>query len=311
MSRILVLAIALASLSANAFAEGSFITSDAFGARLGALRTAVLKAPDGGKGFRLASNDERDTLERLLQDPDPAIRLAAVRALKAYVSQRSDTRRDVLRVLQNHNEKIEVRLQAAKTLSIVAGQSDVRRYMLNYAQRGNDASLRAMCYKALYWEASSRSSVRRDLLSAALRETNKEVRLGAIWGLFAASQNSDVRREFIRISAHDPDMDVRVEALKSLYGAVGHHEVRKWALRLAKETQREKEIRLPAILMLSGVISSRTEDALVYLARYESEKELREAAILALNRGDERIKKYFHVIRRDQNNRLIDPLENE
>lgn len=292
-------------LASPAFAAPS---SDAAFAASAAAVSAQMSA-----GFKAASWNEVDTLLDLLRDSDPEVRRQAVRSLKAWVSQRSSTRDRILDVYRDRNEDLGVRREAAKTLSVVSGYSDVYQALLEQAERGSDAGLRAISYKALYWTASQRSDVRDEMLDAARRESEPAVRRAAIWALFGAANDNRVQDALKDIARRDPDQNARVEALKSLYGGMGYNDVRDLAYDLARNTGESPAVRRTAILMHSFRVQSSQEDLLKDIAARDREPAMRRAAILALgNPRAEEITTYFHLIRRDQNGVLIsDPLDAE
>ena len=166
------------------------------------------------------------------------------------------------------------------------------------------------CLKALYTQTSS-SRVRNDLKALAQREPNKQVRQAAIWTLFAASGDNRTRDVLVDIARNSSDMDLRVEALKSLYNGMGNSRLRNTVRDTARNTSTDARLRFVSILLLSRIQDSRTRDVLQYIAQRDANDELRAAAIMAMNPGDDRIRAYFHLVRRDANGRAIDPLDDE
>lgn len=265
-----------------------------------------------GAAFKTASWNEVDTLLDLLRDSDPAVRRQAVRSLKAWVAQRSSTKDRVMDVYRNSSEDLSVRREAAKTLSVVSGNSDVYQALLDYARRGSDADLRAISYKSLYWTAAQRSDVRDDILDAARRESEPSVRLAAIWALFGAA-DSRVKDGLYDIARRDSDEGARVEALKSLYGMMGWSDVRDLAYDLARNTSTPASVRRAAILLHSNRVTSSQKDLLEEIATRDREPAMRAAAIVALgNPRSEELLNFFHVVRRDHNGVMVsDPLDAE
>jgi hypothetical protein len=262
--------------------------------------------------FQAASFNEVDTLLDLLRDSDPAVRRQAVRSLKAWVAQRSSTKDRVLDVYRNSSEDLSVRREAAKTLSVVSGNSDVYQPLLDYARRGSDADLRAISYKSLYWMAAQRSDVRDDIVDAARRESEPSVRLAAIWALFGAN-DSRAKDALYDIARRDSDDAARAEALKSLYGMMGYSDVRDLAYDLARNTSTPAAVRRAAILLHSNRVTSTQKDLLEDIAKYDREPAMRASAIAALGnpRADELLT-FFHLVRRDHNGVLVyDPLDAE
>lgn len=256
-------------------------------------------------------NEERALLD-LLRDPNAEVRRQAVRSLKVWVSQRTSTRDAVLDLYKNSNEDLAVRREAAKTLSVVTTYSDVHNALLDYARRGSDAGLRAISYKALYWEAASRPSVRDDVLDAARRENTPAVRLAAIWALFVTNDNR-VKDTLVDIARRDGSEAARVEALKSSYGLMGYNETRDAAYDLARDANTPAAVRRAAILLHSNRVTSSQKDMLEDIARSDRDPAMRTAAIVALGnpRSDE-LMTYFHLVRRDRNGVMVgDPLDAE
>ncbi len=255
---------------------------------------------------------EEDTLLDLLRDSDIEVRRQAVRSLKNWVHQRSSTRDRVLALYRSGSEDLSVRREAAKTLSVVSGYTEVYNALINEAQRGSEQSLRAISWKSLYWTASQRSDVRDALLDAARRETDPVVRRAAIWALFATSNDNRVQDQLSDLARRDHDSAVRVEALKSLYSAMGDSQVRDLAYDIARR-ENDAAVRRAAILMHSFRVTSTQEDLLQDIARRDSSPEMRRAATLALGGANsEEIRTFFHVIRRDRNGVLVgDPLDAE
>lgn len=293
---------------AEAAAEQSFLNAVK---GIQAAITAQFKSPEGVAA--LTQRDE-DTLIRLFDDPDPKVRQSAVKSFRRYVARRSDYRRRVLRILDRSNEVPAVKREALKTLSVVSNYSDVYRKLLNIARYGNDDGLRALAYKALYNTAASRSNVRDKLAYAARYESTKEVRLGAIWGLFTASNNSRTRGRLADLVRRDSDVDVRVEALKSLYWAMGDNRLRRQVVSLARSE--DTSLRYTAILALSNPNArsrNEVERLLHTIARYDNDAEARRLAIVAMgNYKTDEIVRHFHLILRGNNGVPVnDPLEFE
>jgi HEAT repeat protein len=289
-----------------------FLAQGAFASPLAQSYRTIKKsvtAPDGG-AFQTQAMQHRDALMRLLGDQDPKVRITALKALKAYVTQTSRVRDAVLRVYERDNE-LAVRYQAAKTLLFVAGYNRVESSLLDTARYGSDPELRAISVKALYSQAAGSSRVRSRVMDLARYESDKTVRAGALWALFAASGDSRVRDLLVNTAERESDTGIRVEALRSLYNGMGHSRVRDRVARIAMNTGEPAAVRKPAILLLSAVTSSRTRDWLQRIASREADSELRRAAILAMDPGNTEILDYFHLVRRDQNGRVIDPLDRE
>ena len=121
---------------------------------------------------------------------------------------------------------------------------------------------------------------------------------------------STEERETLLELLRDADPEVRRAAAKALKNYVMDNRVREAMLELARRST-EPDVRRGAILSLSAVISSETRDALSDIARRDPDPEMRQAAILAMDPGSEAIARYFHLARRTQSGRFIDPLEDE
>lgn len=288
------------------------VSDRAFAASLGSVH-ATVRAEFRKSAVRAALlQQEEDTLIELLRDSDPEVRRAAVKALKPYVSRRSGTRERVLELLRGGREAEAVQYEAIKTLSAASGYSEVYERLLEIGKRG-PAELRAIAYKALYWQAAARSDVRDDIEEAARREREPAVRRAAIWALFNAVANSRTRDILLEIARRDVDEEARVEALKSLYGARGSYDVRDQTYDMARGRGAAGEVRRAAILMLSYRFNSNETELLQEIAERDADPSMRRAAITALGGpNQEDILRYFHRVRRDANGVMIaDPLDYE
>lgn len=303
---------ALAVLLAVPAASLEPVSDASFSGSLGAVRAAV--TAELGKRARLAAlgQQEEETLVELLRDRDPEVRRAAVRALKPYVGRRISTRDRVLEVLRDGREAEAVRYEAVKTLSAASGYREVYDRLLELAKRGPEG-LRAIAYKALYWQAAARSDVRDDVEEAARREREPAVRRAAIWALFASAANSRTRDILLDIARRDADEETRVEALKSLYGVRGNSDARDLTYDMARGRGASGAVRVAAILTLSHRFNNDERDLLQDIAERDPDPAARRAAITALGGpNQEELIRYFHLVRRDSNGVLIgDPLDYE
>lgn len=294
----------LVSLSSAVRAEPS--ASPAFFSALTGLSASVGRVT-------MASQQEQDILLQLFNDSDPAVRRSALKAFRVYVGQRQSHWERVLQIARDTREDASVRHEAIKTLSVVSGYNNVSDGLLWIAQRDAAPALRMVAYKALYWQAMSRSSMADELLREAVRGGDADLRRAAIWGLFLAVGNTQPREALLRLAERDSDAGVRVEALKSLYGAMGHTDVRDTVMRLARTQSGEPSVRLTAILALSARNNNDGRDILEAIARRDADPLARAAAITAL--GDplsDDLVRHFHMLRRDQSGRVIrDPLDLE
>ena len=281
----------------------------AFAGQLGAARQAFLTQ----KAATTFSWQERDVLLAMLRDPNPAVRVEALKSLRDYVGQSPYVWQTVLGVLNNRMEEPAVRHQSAKTLSRVAGYPEVWTTLARYAtDMQAPPALRGICYKSLWGAAAGNPRVRAGLLRGlSAAEPSVEGMTGAIWALGQASHYPDVAQALMRVATYHPNMAIRVEAVKSLYLGTGRPEVLRAMLLTAGNLQTDPALRYPAILALSRVRTPQTQALLQNISMRDPNPALRQAAIMAMSPGDERIQTYFHVPRYTTDGRLIDPLENE
>lgn len=263
--------------------------------------------------FPAASWSEEDALLRLLRDRDPQVRRQAARALKAHVDLRMSTRNIVLALYKDPREEISVRREAAKTLSVVAFDREVHGALLGYAQRGADADLRQISYKALYRAVAQRADLRGGLQDASRHEPIAAVRHAAIWAMFAVPADNRTQDILMDIVRRDPDEAARVEALKSLYGTMVYPHMRALAYRLAGDTGTPPALRRTAILLHSFRVTPDQKDLLERIAAADLDPAMRTAAILSLGRPDsEELYRHFHLARVDRAGVVTrDPLEDE
>lgn len=274
----------------------------AFGAPAAPLADADFSGVVGGtlKVFApqvatLRASIDNDDLRGMLQDRDPAIRQAALVAARDHMG---DSRiRDLVRdMARNVREETGVRREAARTLLWGSHDSDIRRVLIDLARGERDVPVRVMACKVLYFAAASDLGARDLLLDLADRERQAEVRLAAIWALFNAANHSEVRDALKDLAFSNEPEDVRLEALKSLYGAMNQSDIRDKVYDLARSAYGHKALRVAAVYALSAASGdSRVRDLLEDMARRESDRELRLAAIKAQSSDVEFFRTYFHL----------------
>lgn len=254
-------------------------------------------------------------LEDLLEDPNPEVRLAAVKSAKKYILN-SFAQEPVLDIFRNGRERADIRVEAARTLSYASGYykvTDAFRDLLRYSN-GEPRELRVMTYKALFQAAAHNSSYQ-DFLTDAVKysEKDKAARLAAVWALFDSSQNSRPQDLLIDLVKYGGEEEaVRIEALKSLYGAMGHYRVKDLALDTAKSGSEPKAVRLAAIKALSAANGdSSVRSFLDDTMRREQDPQLRAAAIWAAAPDLMEVREYFHLGYLLQNGGYVSPIERE
>ncbi|MBI3296999.1 MAG: HEAT repeat domain-containing protein [Elusimicrobia bacterium] len=277
--------------------------------QLGLGRRAVLAQRAG----MLFSAQERDVLLANLQDPDAGVRKAALKSLREYVGQSPYVWQSVMAVLNNVNEKDEVRYEAVKTLSRVTKYPEVAALLARYATNPKTpAAFRGIAYKALYGQAAGNPAVTALLLQGTSeKEPSKEGMLGAVWALAQASHYPGVAARLMLIAANHADMDVRVAAVRSLYRGAGRPEVFEALYATAVNGNAAPELRYPAILALSKVKTPAQQEALQLISLRDPNPKMRTAAVMAMDRDDPRIAAYFHMPAMTADGSSVDPLENE
>jgi hypothetical protein len=290
-------ALAFLALSGPVLAAEGGISDRAFFTTLGAAET--LRFPARKASIKAAGQEQ--TFLALLDDrsADPAVRAAAARALKPYVAN-EDTRARVLRALTDSSEDEAVRREAARALSWALTWPDVRDELL---RRGADSStpgtVRAMCYRALYSQASVDQDTREKLVDAARNRSSKDVRLGAIWGLFGAGSDSDTRAALLSLASSDSDGDVRAEALRSLFLELqADPDVHALAVKLARDGSPHLMARYAAIMLLAASADGGDAQLLSTIAQGDGDPRARLAATTALKGpASDEVIRYFHLYR--------------
>lgn len=277
MMHLLVLAAAL-----PVAAEPVMTTDAAFAHSLNAGRALI----------RVSAGNEEQALLEALGDRNPEVRVQALKGLKNYVAYNSRTRDRVMDVLGSGSELDSVRREAARALSAAVGDYRVREFLLKHAQSRNNASaVRAMSYKALYWQTQFDESLRDDVLEAAERESDLEVRLAAIWALMYAGGDSDVRRSLLDL-AQRAGGAVSREAAKSLYDQMRDSDVRRFARDAAERGS--GQTRHVAIMMLATRIFEEDTRLLEDIAKRDSDPEARRLAVTALAGHSVEVVYFFH-----------------
>jgi len=252
-------------------------------------------------------------LKALLRDRDPEVRKMAVKNSKTLI-RNSSIYNLVLAIYQDERERLDIRIEAARALSYVAGASRVVD-KLTYAVRYENypASLKIMTYKALWSAAASRSATQKFLVwRLKYGEKTPEMKRAVIWSLFASSLNSRVYTALLDILNYGKDAkDVKIECIKSLYKTVGNSKVKRVVLDIARYGK-DKEIRKTAIFALSGVNGdSRVKRFLESLLKYSDDNEIKETALAALVGDKFKINKFFHLSYKLEDGSFFNPIENE
>ncbi len=252
-------------------------------------------------------------LKDLLTDSDPEIRKAAVKSAKKQILN-SYINEQVLEIFKNANERVDVRVEAARTLSYASSYYKVPDAFVELLKYGTQPrELRIMTYKALFGAAAVNSRYS-DFLADAVKynEKDRDARRAAIWALFSSAQNSRPQELLTDLVKYgNEEENTRIEAIVSLYGAVGNYRVRELLLDLAKDANERKPVRLAAIKALSGAADSSIQRFLDDTIRSERDQELRAAAIEAASPDLADLKIYFHLGYKLENGVYISPIERE
>ena len=250
-------------------------------------------------------------LEDLLRDQNPEIRKAAVKSAKNYILN-SYAQNPVLDILKNTNERADIRVEAARTLSYASGNTTVQNALTDVIKYGNEPrELRVMAYKAL-WSAAGQTSTMQDFLIDAVKyEKDRDARKAAIWALFGASMNTRTQEALIDVIKYGNEEELtRIEAIKSLFGAMGYPSVKGLMMDLVKYGNERKPVKLAALKALSaGTGDSGVQSFLEDMMKYEQDPELRAAAIEAASPDAASMNEYFHLSYKIGNGGFFNPIE--
>ncbi len=259
----------------------------AFSSALDAGRLSIL----AGASLSVSS-EEQDMLDAL-NDDKPEVRIQAFKGLKRYVQYSDKARGTALAHLGYTSEDAGVRAEAARALSAAVADSDVRDALRKHAKDSSGpAAVRAMCWKALYWQTQYDADVRRDALDAAKRESVETVRLAAIWSLMYAGGDADVRSALLDLAKRDSSAAVRREAAKSLYSEMTDSDVRSYARDTALKGA--GEARYVAIMMLSTRMFEEDARLLQDIAKNDADAVARRYAVTALAAPVQEVVYFFH-----------------
>ncbi|MBU2573146.1 MAG: HEAT repeat domain-containing protein [Elusimicrobia bacterium] len=253
-------------------------------------------------------------LKDLLRDSNPEIRKAAVKSARTYILNSFAYER-VMDILENANERLDIRVEAARTLSYAAGNSRIRESLVDIIKYGNNPrELRVMSYKALWGVAGGHSRIQ-DFLRDAIKYSEKDLdaRRAAIWAIFDATRNSRPREVLLDLLRYGNEEELtRIEAVKSLYGAMGYSRVKELMMDLVRNSNEKKPVKLAAIAALSGASGdSRVQNFLKDLMRYGADTEIKTAAIEAAAPNMAKIREYFHLGYKVENGGFVSPIEKE
>jgi len=272
------------------------------------ITLAVIREPAINKNLTSSQ------LEDLLEDANPEIRKAAVKSAKRFILN-SFANEPVLEIYKNKSERLDIRIEAARTLSYASGYYKVQDAFTELLKYGSDPrELRIMTYKGLFGAAAQNSRYQ-DFLVEAIKynEKDRDSRRAAIWALFSSVQNSRPQELLTDLIKYGNEEEAtKLEAIKSLYGAVGNYRVKELMQDLAKSANERKPLRIAAIKALSGATGdSSVQRFLDETIRYEKDIELRAAAIEAASPDMAGLREYFHLGYKLENGGYISPIEKE
>lgn len=277
----------------------------------GACATHILRPIT--RPVAVSKNMTSSQLKDLLADPSPEIRKAAVKSAKKHILN-TYANEPVMEIFKNKNERTDVRVEAARTLSYASSYYKVPDAFVELLKYGAEPrELRLMTYKALFGAAATNSRYQDFLVDAVkYNEKEQDLRRAAVWALFSTAQNTRPQELLIDLIKYGSEEEAtRIEAVKSLYGAVGNSRVRDLLIDVSKNANERKPVRLAAIKALSGAPDSNVQRFIDDLMRSERDLELRAAAIEAASPDTADLREYFHLGYRLENGGYISPIEKE
>ena len=255
-------------------------------------------------------------LDDLLKDPSPEVRKAAVRSAKNQI-QNGYTQDRVLTIFKNRNERLDIRVEAARTLSYSPGNyrvQDELKGLLKYVGH-EPQDLRVITYKAL-WSAAPVNSSIQDFLIDAVKNSEKDqaARRAAIWALFSVSNYSGPKDVLVNVlrSANE-DEATRIEAIKSLYsGLTSQYRAVDLMKELVRDIREKRPVRLAALKALSGASNdSSVQSFLEDIVRNERDQDLRAAAVDAMSPDMTSLREFFHLPYKLEHGFIVSPIEAE
>ena len=259
-------------------------------------------------------NQQNDRLLELTRSSDAQIRITAVRSLRSNLSDHKAKGR-ILEMAGNPKESIEVRRECLKALTHLPGDRDAA-IMIKAAAFDNSwpRPLKILGFKALYHIVVLETGTRRDLLLAATRGDDVELREAAIWGLHEASrQHIEVKKDLLLMTTDRETTPIRIAALKSLYLAMTQLDVKDRMLFLASDRKQDAALRYGAVLALSALSGDRSARMALETLTKDNDPQIQRAAVLAMgDPGHADILVYFHfAYRRGSSGPFSDPLDAE
>ena len=274
-----------------------------------ALSTVAFSAIAGTAS--LNQNQQKDRLLELTRSNDAQMRITAVRTLRrTFVDPQVKGR--VLEMAGNPKESIEVRRECIKALTHLPDREAAVMIKAAAFDSSWPRPLKILGLKALYRIVLIETGTRRDLLLAATRGDDLELREAAIWGLHEASrQHTEVKKDLLLVIEREP-LPLRIAALKSLYLAMTHLDVKDRMLILARDRRQDAALRYGAVLALSAATDRNIKQELETLTK-DNDPQIQRAAVLAMgDPGHSDILVYFHFAYRHASSGLLsDPLDGE
>lgn len=255
-------------------------------------------------------------LDELLKDPSPEVRKAAVKSAKNQI-QNGYTQDRVLTIFKNRNERLDIRVEAARTLSYSPGNYRVQDELKGLVKYGGPEplELRVITYKAL-WSAAPMNSSIQDFLIDAVKYSEKDqaARRAAIWALFSVSNNSGPKDVLINVLKYGNEEEAtRIEAIKSLYsGLTSQYKAVDLMKEIFRDAREKKPVRLAALKALSGASNdSSVQSFLEDIVRNERDQDLRAAAVDAMSPDLTTLREFFHLPYKLEHGFIVSPIEAE
>lgn len=250
----------------------------------------------------------------LLRDSDPEVRKAAIRGSRALIANTRIYER-VMFIMENSGERLDIRVEAARALSYAVQYPKVQDALARTIKYGSaPVELNVMAYKALWGAANGYPKVQAFLIDAVkYTEKDPAARRAAIWALFDSTRNNKPRECLLELLRYGKeDETTAIEAVKSLYGGMAYRDVKELAIAMVRDADVAKPVRLAALLSLSAASGdSRVRNLLESMMRYESDPELRAAAVEASSPSPDKIRDFFHLNYKVENGWFVSPIERE
>lgn len=190
-------------------------------------------------------------LRELSQNFDTSVQTEIIKTLKDYNSD-SQVMTELQRTLNNPFGVAAVRIEAARSLSELAGDQSIAQAIIKAHDQSRDISFRAEMIKCLYKFAPVDARVRNVLLRNLKENHDDRIKVASAFALQESLGDIQTRNEVISLAENSfLTSNTRIALVKILYNGMNESEVRRALERIALNQRDDLNVRSAATRIIS------------------------------------------------------------